>query len=99
MVTLHVFANAEDMALDPSNIVIASKDMSIGVLEGGMTSGKPSVSMAFELPDGKTVFAETSLALFLTTARAFAAKYGWPEDWDAKRGMNNVYGTDGKTSR
>jgi hypothetical protein len=41
-----------------------------------MSSGKPSVSIMFELPDGKIVFAETSLALFLAAAQTFAAKQG-----------------------
>ena len=64
---------------DPSQIIIAEKDLKIGVLPGGMVSGAPSVSLVFPLDDGKVVFAETSYRLFMAAAKAFAAKYGWPE--------------------
>lgn len=55
-------------------------DSMIGVtgLENGMKSGKPSVAFRFDLPDGKIVIAETSMALFLTAADALKAKYGDP---------------------
>lgn len=84
MVSLRIFMNAEQMGLgtDPKDVIIADKNMSIGVLPSGMTSGKPSVSMIFDLPSGEKVFAETSLRLFLTAARAFASVYGWPEDME-----------------
>lgn len=42
------------------------------VLEGGMRSGAPSVAFTMPLPDGKFVFAETTLALlimFMSAAR------------------------------
>lgn len=47
-------------------------------LEGGMRSGAPSVMLAFELPDGRVVVAETSLRLLLTAADALRARYGDP---------------------
>lgn len=52
----------------------------VACLEGGTVSGKPSVGLGFELPDGKVVLAETTLALFLTAADAFKAKYGDPRE-------------------
>ncbi len=81
MIALHIFLDADGMMkdVDRSKIVEANKDISIGILDGGMQSGKPSVALSFELPDGKVVFAETSYALFMTCAKAFAARYGWPE--------------------
>lgn len=54
--------------------------ISISALAGGMTSGRPSVMFRFDLPNGQTVLAETSMRLFLATARAFAARYGWQDD-------------------
>jgi hypothetical protein len=79
---LRIFMNAEEMALDVDDlnkVVIAdNQELSVGVLQHGMESGEHSVSFVFKLPDGRTVFAETSLNLFLTAARAFAARYGWP---------------------
>ncbi len=53
--------------------------ITVGALAAGMTSGKPSVAILLTLPDGKTVFAETSMALFHAAARAFAARYGWQD--------------------
>lgn len=48
----------------------------VGALEAGMASGKASVSLCFELPDGRVVLVETSLALLEGAARALAARYG-----------------------
>ena len=50
--------------------------LSIAALSKGMTSGKPSVSIRIDLPDGKIVVVETSMRLFLGAAEAFRAKYG-----------------------
>lgn len=51
----------------------------ICVLENGMQSGLPSVSIGVFLPnDGGCVIAETSLGLFLSAADALKAKYGDP---------------------
>lgn len=49
--------------------------MAVAVLERGMTSGKPSVALRIDLPDGRTVVAETSARLFCTAARMIMAKY------------------------
>jgi len=50
----------------------------VAVLEGGMDSGAPSVAFRFDLPDGKVVFAQTSLKLFLSAADLFKVKFGDP---------------------
>lgn len=50
--------------------------LSIAALSKGMASGKPSISIRIDLPDGKVVIAETSMRLFLGAAEAFKAKYG-----------------------
>jgi hypothetical protein len=47
-------------------------------LPDGMTSGKPSVMLRIDLPDGQIVLYEMSLRLFLTAADAFKARYGDP---------------------
>lgn len=59
-------------------IIHLGNDTSLGVsaLSGGMTSGKPSVMLRIDLPDGRVVLAETSMALFLATADALRARYG-----------------------
>lgn len=47
----------------------------VSVLAGGMTSGKPSIGIRLDLPDGRVVIAETSARLFVTTARAIEARF------------------------
>ncbi len=47
----------------------------ITALEGGMASGRVSVMLRLDLPDGRVVLAETSLRLFLLAADALRARY------------------------
>ena len=50
----------------------------IAGLEGGMKSGKPSLVIRLELPDGKVVMAETSWALFDAAHAALRGRFGAP---------------------
>jgi hypothetical protein len=50
-----------------------AKPIQIALLKAGMGSGKSSVTIRIDLPDGKIVLAETSLALFIAAAEALAA--------------------------
>ena len=52
-----------------------AKPIQVALLDSGMQSGRPSVTIRIDLKDGRTVLTETSLRLFVTAARAFAAKY------------------------
>ncbi len=64
--------------LDGKEIVHLANDappMQVAVLDMGMTSGRPSVAVRLDLPDGRTVVAETSARLFCSAARAIMAKY------------------------
>jgi hypothetical protein len=54
----------------------AGEKIQIAALPNGMKSGKPSVAFRFDLPSGTVLIAETSMALFLSAARAFRARYG-----------------------
>lgn len=47
----------------------------IAVLHDGTESGEPSVGFRFHLPDGKVAFAQTTVRLFLMSARMIEAKY------------------------
>ena len=51
--------------LPESAVLIVPNDnvITIGTLSKGMTSGKTSVGIIIPLPDGRMMFAETSLAL------------------------------------
>jgi len=52
-----------------------AKPIKIAVLKGGMTSGKPSIGIGIELPDGKLVLAESSVDLFLAAAKLIQEAY------------------------
>jgi hypothetical protein len=49
-------------------------ELQVAVLDNGMTSGKPSITIRVDLPD-KVVLAETSARLFCTAAKLIMAKY------------------------
>jgi hypothetical protein len=46
---------------------------------GRVDRSTPTVAFVVETPDGRAVFAETSLRLFIDIAKAFRLKYGDPE--------------------
>lgn len=54
--------------------------LGIAVLDGGMRSGRASVMIRIDLPDGKVVMAETSLRLLTMATRAFNEKHPDPDD-------------------
>ena len=47
----------------------------VAVLDKGMISGRPSVAIRLELPDGEVVIAETTARLFCGVAKMIMAKY------------------------
>lgn len=56
------------------------QDFGISGLARGMLSGKPSIAILIDLPNGEKVFAENSLANFLQAADALKAYYGDPRE-------------------
>jgi hypothetical protein len=85
MITLNVsFVPASPLAetewpdLERENCIHLADDappIRLAVLEHGLTSGRPSIAMRIDLPDGKTVVVETSARLFCTAANAIMARY------------------------
>lgn len=55
--------------------VIDIEEIAVNVLDSGMKSGQPSVGLRIDLPDGRTVLAQTSARLFCTAAKAIMARY------------------------
>lgn len=80
MAVLDIILDGEGMVRDVARekLVHVTAPLKVGALAGGMASGAPSIAIAVPLPDGRTVVAETSLALFLSAADAFRARYGDP---------------------
>ena len=65
-----------DLVEKRDKVIHITDDMEIAALSGGMTSGRPSVALRINLPDGQVVVAELSMRLFLMAAHAFTARYG-----------------------
>lgn len=65
--------------VEAGEVVYMQEDakIEIGAMAEGTAAGHPVVQFCFEMP-GKTVIAETTLALFLTAADALKAAHGDP---------------------
>lgn len=57
-------------------LLIETEHLSVSGLPGGMASGKASIAFRFDLPDGRVVFAQSSLRAFLAVADALRARLG-----------------------
>lgn len=76
MIPLSVILDGDDAWPDlAEKDVIEAGVLAVAVLPNGMKSGKPSVTIRLELPNGETVLAQTSARLFCTAGRAITAKY------------------------
>lgn len=53
----------------------AAPPIKLAVLDKGMGSGRPSVTIRLDLPDGRVVLTETSARLFCGAARAIMGRY------------------------
>lgn len=61
-----------------SDVIHVTDPIGMTGLAGGMESGATSVAIRIDLPDGRVVIAETSLALLLSAGRALAARFPSP---------------------
>jgi hypothetical protein len=66
------FTDLEDKM---DHVISIQTPIEVVVLDKGMVSGKPSIAMRIELPDGRTVIAETSGRLFALAGKAVLARY------------------------
>ena len=67
--------NAWPDLIDKQDSIIHVQNITaVARLPKGMASGKSSVSVRIDLPDGQTVIAETSMDLFQAAAQAFKAR-------------------------
>jgi len=77
MIGLTIHVEGDNCWPDLKNREIIKGDLvSVAALPEGMTSGRTSVGFRVELPDGKVVFCETTMRLFLNAANIFKVKYG-----------------------
>jgi hypothetical protein len=78
MISLTIVLNGDGLleGFPKDQVLVLDVPITVTALEAGMESGLPSVTFIFDLPDGRKVFAQTSLKLFMLAARAMEAKFG-----------------------
>lgn len=80
-ITVNLTAPGHGAPLPPAGGYIhpdPARGFVVGGIPQGMASGAPSVAIIIPLPDGSVVFAETSLALFVSAADVLRAAYAPP---------------------
>ena len=66
--------------------LVETQTIAIALLPGGMASGKASVGIRIDLPDGTVVLAQTSHELFESAARAFRVRLEYLAELASKGG-------------
>lgn len=57
------------------NIMESGIPLRIAVLDNGMASGHPSITLRIDLPDGKVLLTQTSARVFCLVAKCIMDKY------------------------
>ncbi len=77
MPVIHIALNGDGALkeINPDKMIPIPEDgaWTIGVLEKGMKSGRDSIFIAFEMPDGQTIVAQTSAAAFFAASNTVLA--------------------------
>ncbi len=60
---------------DVIHLANGAPPIQVAILNAGMRSGRPSVAIRIDLPDGRVVVAETTARLFAMAGRAIQVKY------------------------
>ena len=60
---------------DRRDDIIDGESVSVAVIDKGTQSGRPTVMIRVDLPDGKVVLVETTAHLFCAAGRAITARY------------------------
>ena len=81
MIPLEIVMDGTGILKDvPADKFIETRSkVTLAALPRGTAKGKPTIAIIFELPDGTTVMAQTTMALFHAAAKAFAARFGWQD--------------------
>jgi hypothetical protein len=62
--------------LSNERVIECQGPIKMALLRGGMVSGRASVTIRLDLPDGRVVLTQTSLALLFNAVRALTAAPG-----------------------
>ncbi len=66
----------QDLRDKMDGVIHLTGDFTIAALTAGMVSGRPSLTLRLDLPDGRVVLQETSVRVFLAAATAIRARFG-----------------------
>jgi hypothetical protein len=89
MPTMSVTLDGDDAwDLKDREIIHVTSPISVARLHGGMQSGKSSVAIRIDLPDGRVVIAETSLACWDAATAAFRGAEQRDADLARQRNRN-----------
>jgi uncharacterized protein (UPF0371 family) len=77
-----------DLADKMDQIIDVEAPIQIALMPGGMSTGKAAIAIRIELPDGRTVIAQTSQELFDAAARAFRGRLEYLADLE-RRGASS----------
>lgn len=64
-----------DLKEMPHAIIHTTTNLQVAVMEGGMASGRPSIMIRIDLPDGRVVLFETSARIYCSGAKIIMAKF------------------------
>lgn len=70
------YSDLRERTADIIHLGEGAPPIGLTALAGGMTSGRASVMLRIDLPDGRVVLAETSLRLLQTVVAQLTAHYG-----------------------
>jgi hypothetical protein len=73
-INLHLVADDCWPDLAVKTVIRPEEPIEMALLQGGMVSGASAVAIRLNLPDGRVVVTETSLALLVTCVRAMVAR-------------------------
>lgn len=81
----------------PGTVIRAGEKIGMAGLAGGMASGRASVALRIDLPDGRVVFTETSLRTLFSAMTALVAHHGEP--WMRERLQGSAAPSDDDRKR
>jgi hypothetical protein len=73
----------------PDQVIDVASPIDIALAPRGMMSGKASIAIRLDLPDGRTVIAQTSFELFEACARAFRSRLQYLAELERKGGRSS----------
>jgi hypothetical protein len=86
MLAMSIILEGDGAFSEEGDRIVEGTMTKMALLTSGMVSGRPSIGIIIEMPDGTAAFAQTSLRMLLTACDAFKAKHGDPRLDDVTKG-------------